>query len=50
VGVNNNQDTSVVDSFPEPGGRAWSVRVDNSSTTTQTFTVVAVCLAAGAAG
>lgn len=50
VFINNTENTSIADSFPEPGGRAWTARVDNSSTTEQTFTVWAVCVAAGAAG
>ena len=51
VGVADNSTTSVVDSFPEPGGRAWSVRVDNNDIAgAKSFTVVAVCLAASAAG
>jgi hypothetical protein len=50
VGVDNNQDTSVVDSFPDPGARAWRVRIDNSGLATNTFTVVAICVPAGAAG
>lgn len=51
VGVDDNINTSVVDSFPEPGGRAWSARVDNSDPGgAHGFTVVAVCIAATAAG
>ena len=50
VGIGDTSNTSVADSFPEPGGRGWTVRVDNSSPAAQAFTVVAVCLAAGAAG
>ncbi len=50
VGVDNNTETSVVDSFPDPAVRAWRVRVDNSGLTVNTFTVVAVCVPAGAAG
>jgi hypothetical protein len=51
VGVEDNQNTSVVDSFPAPGGRAWTARVDNSdSTAAHGFTVVAVCIAAATAG
>lgn len=51
VGVDDNANTSVVDSFPEPGGRAWSARVDNSDPgAPHGFTVVAVCIAAAAAG
>jgi hypothetical protein len=51
VGVDDNTNTSVVDSFPEPGGHAWSARVDNNDpTAAHGFTVVAVCVAATAAG
>jgi hypothetical protein len=51
VGVEDNTQTSVVDSFPEPGGRAWTARVDNSDTAAaHGFTVVAVCIAAATAG
>jgi hypothetical protein len=51
VGVQDNTNTSVVDSFPAPGGRAWTARVDNSDTTAaHGFTVVAVCIAATTGG
>jgi hypothetical protein len=51
VGVEDNTHTSVVDSFPEPGGRAWTARVDNSDVDApHGFTVVAVCIAAATAG
>jgi hypothetical protein len=51
VGVDDNINTSVVDSFPQPGGRGWSARVDNGDLDApHGFTVVAVCLAAAAAG
>jgi hypothetical protein len=51
VGVDDNTNTSVVDSFPEPGGHAWTARVDNNDpTAAHGFTVRAVCIAAAAAG
>jgi hypothetical protein len=51
VGVDDNANTSVVDSFPEPGGHAWTARVDNSDVgAAHGFTVVAVCVGAAAAG
>jgi hypothetical protein len=51
VGVVDNQTTSVVDSFPEPGGHAWTARVDNNDPAAgHPFTVVAVCVAAATAG
>jgi hypothetical protein len=51
VGVDDNANTSVVDSFPEPGGHAWTARVDNNDpTAAHGFTVVAVCIGAAAAG
>jgi hypothetical protein len=51
VGVVDNTNTSVVDSFPEPGGHAWTARVDNNDPGAgHGFTVVAVCVGAAAAG
>jgi hypothetical protein len=51
VGVDDNTATSVVDSFPEPGGRAWTARVDNSDPgAAHGFTVISVCIPATAAG
>lgn len=51
VGVDDNINTSVVDSFPEPGGHAWTARVDNSDPgAAHGFTVVAVCVPAVVAG
>jgi len=51
VGVVDNTNTSVVDSFPEPGGHAWTARVDNNDPAAgHGFTVVAVCIGAAAAG
>jgi hypothetical protein len=51
VGVDDNNATSVVDSFPEPSGRAWTARVDNSDpSSAHGFTVVAVCVSAVTAG
>jgi hypothetical protein len=51
VGVTDHVATSVVDSFPEPGGRAWTTRVDNNDTAAgKAFTVVAVCIAAASVG
>jgi hypothetical protein len=51
VGVDDNVNTSVVDSFPEPGGHAWTARVDNSDPgAAHGFTVVAVCVTVASAG
>ena len=51
VGVDDNVNTSVVDSFPDPSGHAWTVRVDNNDpASAHGFTVVAVCVSAAAAG
>ena len=51
VGVDDNTNTSVVDSFPEPGGHAWTARVDNNDPgAAHGFTVVAVCVPAVTAG
>jgi len=51
VGVDDNTNTAVVDSFPEPGGHAWTARIDNSDlSAAHGFAVVAVCVAAAAAG
>jgi hypothetical protein len=51
VGITDAESSSVVDSFPEPGGRAWTGRVDNNDPAAgKAFNVVAICLAAGSAG
>ena len=51
VGVDDFTNTAVVDSFPQPGGHAWSARVDNSDpSAAHGFTVVAVCVPAVTAG
>ena len=51
VGVDDNTNTPVVDSFPQPGGHAWTARVDNNDPgAAHGFTVVAVCVPAAAAG
>jgi len=51
VGVDDRTNTSVVDSFPDQGGHAWTARVDNADPgASHSFTVVAVCVAAAAAG
>ena len=51
VGVDDSVETAVVDSFPQPGGHAWTARVDNNDTTAaHGFTVAAVCVPATAAG
>ena len=50
VGVDDRTNTSVVDSFPDQAGHAWTARVDNSDFASHSFTVVAVCIAAAAAG
>jgi hypothetical protein len=51
VGVDDNTNTAVVDSFVNPGGHGWAARVDNADLgAAHGFTVVAVCVAATAAG
>jgi hypothetical protein len=51
VGVDDNTNTAVVDSFVNPGGHGWAARVDNADTgAAHGFTVVAVCVAAATAG
>jgi hypothetical protein len=43
--------TSVIDTYPDASGRAWTARVDNSDETSgHNFTVYAVCIPALAAG
>ena len=50
-GSTTTRNTAVVDSFPQPGGHAWTARVDNSDPgAAHGFTVVAVCVPAAAAG
>jgi hypothetical protein len=51
VRVDNPEMTSVVDSYPDGGGRAWTARVDNSDTAAaHGFSVFAICVAAGSVG
>jgi hypothetical protein len=51
VRVDDADNTAVVDSYPDGGGRAWTGRVDNSDTgAAHGFTVYAVCIPAGAVG
>jgi hypothetical protein len=50
VKVEDPGTTSVIDSYPDAGGRAWSARVDNNDTSPHNFTVYAICIAALVAG
>jgi hypothetical protein len=51
VRVDDPEMTSVVDSYPDAGGRAWTARVDNSDTAAaHGFSVFAICVAAGSVG
>jgi hypothetical protein len=51
VRVDDPDMTSVVDSYPDGGGRAWTARVDNSDTAAaHGFSVFAICVAAGSVG
>lgn len=51
VRVDDTDNTAVVDSYPDGGGRAWTGRVDNSDTgAAHGFTVFAACVPAGAVG
>jgi hypothetical protein len=50
VGLDDHTNMAVVDSFPEPGGRAWTARVhNNDGDSGHAFTVVAICVVAIAA-
>jgi hypothetical protein len=51
VRVDDTDNTAVVDSYPDGGGRAWTGRVDNSDTgAAHGFTVFAACVPVGAVG
>jgi hypothetical protein len=51
VRVEDPDNTAVVDSYPDAGGRAWTAHVDNSDTTAaHGFSVFAICVAAGSVG
>jgi hypothetical protein len=51
VKVDDTENTAVVDSFPDGGGRAWTARVDNGDIALpHTFSVFAICVAAGSVG
>jgi hypothetical protein len=51
VGVDDRTNTAVVDTFPDRAGQAWTARVDNADlASSHSFTVIAVCVAAAAAG
>jgi ribosomal protein L12E/L44/L45/RPP1/RPP2 len=51
VKVDDPDNTAIVDSFPDGGGRAWTARVDNSDTAAaHNFSVFAICVAAGSVG
>jgi hypothetical protein len=48
--VDDLENMAVIDSYPDAGGRAWTVHVGNDDTAAHTFTVYAICIPAGAAG
>ncbi len=49
--VDDLENTAVIDSYPDGGGRGWSVRVGNDDAeAAHTFTVYVICVPAGAAG
>lgn len=50
VKVEDPDNTSVIDSYPDAGGRAWSARVDNNDASAHNFTAYAICIPALAAG
>jgi len=51
VKVDDTENTAVVDSYPDAGGRAWTARVDNSDLgAPHTFSVFAICVAAASVG
>jgi hypothetical protein len=51
VRVDDPDNTAVVDSYPDGGGRAWTAHVDNSDANgPHGFSVFAICVAAGSVG
>jgi hypothetical protein len=51
VKVEDTENTAVIDSYPDAGGRAWSARVDNGDVSgAHDFTAYAICIPALAAG
>jgi hypothetical protein len=51
VKVEDIDNTSVIDSYPDAGGRAWSAHVDNNDASSpHNFTAYAICIPALAAG
>jgi hypothetical protein len=50
VKVDNPAEAFVIDSYPDVGNTAWTVRVGNAGAPPVGFTVVAVCTAVTAAG
>ncbi|MGH2945101.1 MAG: hypothetical protein ACRDPC_02325 [Solirubrobacteraceae bacterium] len=49
--VDDLENTAVIDSYPDAGGRSWSARVGNDdAAAAHTFWVYVVCIPAGAAG
>jgi hypothetical protein len=51
VRVDDVENTAVVDSYPDAGGRAWTAHVDNGDTASaHGFSVYAICVAAATVG
>jgi uncharacterized protein (DUF58 family) len=51
VRVDDLENTAVVDSYPDAGGRAWTAHVDNGDTASaHGFSVYAICVAAATVG
>lgn len=51
VKVEDIDNSSVVDTYPDAGGTAWTARVDNTDTASaHGFTVYAICIASAATG
>jgi hypothetical protein len=50
VRVEDTDASSVVDSYPDGGGRSWTGHIDNSASTASPFTVFVVCVPAATVG
>jgi hypothetical protein len=51
VKVDDTENTAVVDSYPDAGGRAWTAHIDNSDVAAaHSFSVYAICVAAAGVG
>ena len=51
VKVDDQENTAVVDTYPDSGGTAWTAHIDNSDTSSShSFIAYAICVTAAAAG